>query len=1444
MKWNTEITNKGAELIAQAVVSGDIVFTRSVGSSALSGATDLKTVTEISEPQYDLGLKSIETNGKSVRITVRLLNDGVDKPYTIKQVGIYGKLKDETDEVLISVSESSTGETVPSTATVPEWVCDLVIVLNMENSISPTIVISSGIYANIDHKHSKDDIEDLPEISGENLLDNPDFKINQRGQSEYTAAGYTVDRWTINTGSVTVNDTNGIVLTNNSSAAMLFRQYLDIDFSRIAGKNLSLSVCIDGTIYTGSGIVPSEKPAEITQIIQIAISDNIAANLTFSPSKDAFDLYLYVGIGASSTISWVKVEPSSIATLFVPPDPATELLKIQSMNDDGTPKLISSNALPAIMNSQMVSNPNLLDNPDFKINQRGLGQYSCNSTKFCVDRWYTFKQNVSTAGTITINENGLKLKSGGTRLDTYLAQTISNKNALVGKTVTLSFEISEIVGSFMVGRYGDNSSIKVVSTSGIIQHTFSWLPSSDTMPDRILFYNNSADFSCIIKWVKLEVGSIATPFISPNPTEELLKIQSMDNSGGVKIASNDTLPTIMNSEMVSNPNLLVNPDFKINQRGLHTYSTLGNGVAVPFSDGWFVYPTANDVASKVTVQLGEEYNISYEWDSGDSLKAKTIYQRIVPVNFNLRIGEPLIASAKISSSTVNVKIDVVIYSDFMEPNYIISTPVTTYNNSQNGIIISTISEIPREAKLLEFRITTVSSVSESGNFNVVWAKLEYGSVPTKFVAPNYAEELLKIQSMNDDGSTKLISNEMLPSIMNSQMVSNPNLLINPNFKINQRGITSVAGGNDRVYFADRWHSVGCSVTNTAGVVSAAWDGSYIYDDGTNMGYIQSVLELPELIGKQVTLSINIDGVRHHAVFTIPTTFPGIVRKAVIEDIDIAVGNYVNMGIAALLFLKSTTSHIIGDVKLEIGGNATPFVPPDPAEELFKIQSMYDDGAPKLVSNGNLPTIMNSEMVSNPNLLDNPDFRINQRGQSEYASDGYTVDRWQLSTISKLTPNDGYVTFKSTVDKTTPTVFQIVKNPSALSGKTVTLSFDCDLKTEGAYITIQTVTNGSWNPSPPVGLYDTGRSVKSTIINLPNNLTDLRAAMVIHGTDDAPLAAVDIYGAKLEIGNIPTQFVAPKYADELLKIQSMGDDGAPKLLSNDALPTIMNSQMVSNPNLLDNPDFKINQRGQSEYSQSAKGQKMTIDRWAIYKHSSTETGDITITPNSSGGVVLNNQTDGKACMYQRIENFSDLFGKQVTYSASINGTILSLTATCTNASSQMGNVIYTDDKSAYLRIWAVLDSYIQFEIYLNAGTSITVDWAKVEIGGTPTPFIPPNPALELEKCQRYLWVLRSTSTSNIILGRSLPSSSTSIEYYLYSPVELRSVPTIAFENITLQGSTSAGITFSKARSIAVRRKTSNIILLQVTTNASMTTGAWYVLSSPSGSVGMIELSSEI
>ena len=296
---------------------------------------------------------------------------------------------------------------------------------------------------------------------------------------------------------------------------------------------------------------------------------------------------------------------------------------------------------------------------------------------------------------------------------------------------------------------------------------------------------------------------------------------------------------------------------------------------------------------------------------------------------------------------------------------------------------------------------------------------------------------------------------------------------------------------------------------------------------------------------------------------------------------------------------------------------------------------------------------------------------------------------------------------------------------------------------------------------------------------------------------------------------------------------------------DTLDGLHANEIASNPNLLDNPDFKINQRGLSVYSQTTKGAKMSVDRWAIYKRSSTETGDVTLTPNSSGGLVLNNQTDELAALYQRIENFSDLFGKQITYSASINGSVLSLTTTCTNATAQSGNIVFTDDKSAYLRIWVVLDTYVQFEIYLNAGKSITVDWAKVEMGGVATPFCPPNPATELEKCQRYLTVYRGGSV-RILGGVAISESYQNI--YIQTPVSMRVVPSISYSNIVLaldkDGNTTRNI--SQINVACSYADSTNHIKIRCTfdNNNKLTIGETYCLINPGGTIGSFILSAEL
>ena len=83
-----------------------------------------------------------------------------------------------------------------------------------------------------------------------------------------------------------------------------------------------------------------------------------------------------------------------------------------------------------------------------------------------------------------------------------------------------------------------------------------------------------------------------------------------------------------------------------------------------------------------------------------------------------------------------------------------------------------------------------------------------------------------------------------------------------------------------------------------------------------------------------------------------------------------------------------------------------------------------------------------DKFSNPNLLDNPDFAINQRGQSEYINSGayhaYAVDRWRL--IGTLSVGDGHVVVKKDASAYGYGLLsQLVPGGTALEGETLTLS---------------------------------------------------------------------------------------------------------------------------------------------------------------------------------------------------------------------------------------------------------------------------------------------------------------------------------------------------------------------------------------------------------------------
>ena len=174
-----------------------------------------------------------------------------------------------------------------------------------------------------------------PARSGKNELDNPDFRINQRGQAEYTS-GYTVDRWYSPGECSAAPISGGVKLTSTVTASSITHAFWqNFEFPLPPGKyTLSLKAAdVTGvwaarirTVTAAGDYVDSYY----TPRLQAGIN-SVTVDLSDSEYISAVSIGCNKGTeaGNSLKLAWVKLELGSAATPFVPPDPATELLKCQ-----------------------------------------------------------------------------------------------------------------------------------------------------------------------------------------------------------------------------------------------------------------------------------------------------------------------------------------------------------------------------------------------------------------------------------------------------------------------------------------------------------------------------------------------------------------------------------------------------------------------------------------------------------------------------------------------------------------------------------------------------------------------------------------------------------------------------------------------------------------------------------------------------------------------------------------------------------------------------------------------------------------------------------------------------------------------------------------------------------------------------------------------------------
>lgn len=171
-----------------------------------------------------------------------------------------------------------------------------------------------------------------------------------------------------------------------------------------------------------------------------------------------------------------------------------------------------------------LSNPNLLINGDFQVWQRGTSfNQTATGSLYCADRWQFVK--TGNAANFLVNKVAGGVKVTNTSSDgvaTYMVQTIEVPEYLQGKKVTLSYEgdlltskiyfnsvVKSGIGGQDLGSSDVNSSTKTITATIPI----------GTKALSVMLYSTANYFT--INRVKLESGSVATPFVPRTYAEEL-----------------------------------------------------------------------------------------------------------------------------------------------------------------------------------------------------------------------------------------------------------------------------------------------------------------------------------------------------------------------------------------------------------------------------------------------------------------------------------------------------------------------------------------------------------------------------------------------------------------------------------------------------------------------------------------------------------------------------------------------------------------------------------------------------------------------------------------------------------------------------------------------------------------------------------------------------------
>lgn len=461
-----------------------------------------------------------------------------------------------------------------------------------------------------------------------------------------------------------------------------------------------------------------------------------------------------------------------------------------------------------------------------------------------------------------------------------------------------------------------------------------------------------------------------------------------------------------------------------------------------------------------------------------------------------------------------------------------------------------------------------------------------------------------------------------------------------------------------------------------------------------------------------------------------------------------------------------------------------------------------------------------------NLLVNPRFKYNSRGQSTYTGAVWTVDGWRsnASTTNISTSNDGIlVSVENQPINTQWVLNQQLKNYNEIAGKTLTVSLAVKVQSGSVNIRFYDGVTASMS--------NNADSSDMTIITatgtVSSNATQL-TVIILNQTQDCEFVPV---AAKLELGSVSTlqaELDNPPPEDvEKLKLDMYSlDPGRCAYLPWHNENLLDNWYFVGGGSQQGGGQFPINQRGETSYTSNA-GTIYGIDRWMI------EPGTLTLGQDS---ISVTGEANSDPVIRQRLENPNAFRGKRLTFSVlakSATNNTINIYIRYNNYTNIVLGTFNNINDGDLLVVSGVVPDVKLTTLMVQAsstidGANFSVYAAKLELGYLSTlarkdeegnwvlndP--PPNFQQELAKCQRYYLPIDGIGR----FSAAFSSSSTTLQVFVPTPVTMRVNPSV--QGITsLSARVYSGAVNSKSLSVsqALLTESGILIIFSVTWGAS-------------------------